>query len=742
MDQTPSNGRGVRARTRKANTSPTPTPSAPNSQPPTAAPTQANGTPGPAPRQRPKADKAGAVPAGGASGAPEARAASAVRAVRGVPPFDTYPAIAIENVLPELDGGHWPIKRVVGDVVEVSADIVKEGHDLLFARAVYRAEAEAAWHEAPMRLVENDRWAGEFVVAQNTRYVYSVLAFTDVFGSWRADLQKRLAAAQDLSSELLEGLRLVEQTVERCTDPTDRGRLQAYVKLWRSRHGPDGQREAAELAISAELGEVIDRWPDRSDATRFRRELQLIVDRPAARFAAWYEIFPRSQGTDPTRSATFREAEARLPAIAEMGFDTLYMTPIHPIGTTKRKGPNNSLVAGPNDPGSPYAIGGVGGGHTAIAPELGTLDDFLHFQEHARELGLELAMDFAINCSPDHPWVREHPDWFHHRPDGSIKFAENPPKKYEDIYPLNFRSPDWKHLWAALRDVVLLWAERGVRVFRVDNPHTKPLAFWEWLIRETHDVYPDAIFLAEAFTRPKMMKELAKLGFTQSYTYFTWRNTKWELQEYLTELTQTEMREYFRGNFFANTPDILPPILQLGGRPAFRMRLVLAATLSSVYGIYNGFELIENRPRGDAGTTEYYLDSEMYQHKVWDWQRPGNIVDDVRRINQARRDNPALQRYDNLRFYPVDNDQLLVYGKATPDAANIVVCVVNLDPFWPQSGWLDVPLQDWGIDTDQPYIMHDLLSGDHFTWRGRSNWVRLDPNVQAAHVFRVEIPHY
>src|SRR5579859_4617818 len=432
MDSTPSNGSSLRSRTRKANTSP--------AQPP-------NGASG----------KTGtAVKRGVASRSP-AQATAIVPAPRaGLPPLETYPAIAIEDVQPELDGGQWPIKRVVGDEVRVSADIFKEGHDLLQARVVYRTLDETEWHEQPMLPTENDRWVGTFRVDANTRYVYSVLAFTDVYGSWRADLQKRLAAAQDVSSELLEGLRLVERAVERCTDPTDRGRLQAYVKLWRSRHGPDGQREAAELAISAELGEVIDRWPDRSDATRFRRELQLIVDRPAARFAAWYEIFPRSQGTDPTRSATFREAEARLPAIAEMGFDTLYMTPIHPIGTTKRKGPNNSLVAGPEDPGSPYAIGGVGGGHEAVAPELGTLEDFLHFQQQAHAHGLELAMDFAINCSPDHPWVHEHPDWFYHRPDGSIKYAENPPKKYEDIYPLNFRSPDWKNLWAALRDVVLL----------------------------------------------------------------------------------------------------------------------------------------------------------------------------------------------------------------------------------------------------------------------------------------------
>jgi starch synthase (maltosyl-transferring) len=657
-------------------------------------------------------------------------------------PFETYSAISIEAVEPELDGGRWPIKRVVGDSVEVSADILKEGHEVLQARVIYRRSADAEWQEAPMRPLLNDRWVGRFTVAHNTRYIYSVLAFTDVFGSWRADFEKRLAAAQDVSSELLEGRRLLEQAVERSADASDHGRLAAYADRWRSLSGPAGMREAAELAISAQLGELMDRWPDRSDATCYHRELHISVDRPAARFAAWYEIFPRSQGTDPTRGATFREAETRLPAIAEMGFDTLYMTPIHPIGVTNRKGPNNSLIAGPHDPGSPYAIGSAAGGHEAVAPELGTLDDFLHFQQTARELGLELAMDFAINCSPDHPWVTEHPDWFYHRPDGTIKFAENPPKKYEDIYPLNFRSPDWQNLWIALRDIIRLWAGRGVRVFRVDNPHTKPLAFWEWCIREVQDEYPDMIFLAEAFTRPKMMMELAKAGFTQSYTYFTWRNTKWELEEYLTELTQTSMREYYRGNFFANTPDILPNILQVGGRPAFRMRLVLASTLSSLYGIYSGFELIENRARGVAGATEVYQDSEMYQHKVWDWDRPGNIVDDVARINRIRRGNPALQLYDNLRFCATDNDQLIAYFKATPDRSNIVLCVVNLDPFWSQSGWLQVPLEDWGIGPDQPYVMDDLFSGQRFTWRGNSNWVRLDPSQQPAHLFRVEIPRY
>jgi len=713
MESTPSNGSGGRARSPRSEN--------PNTR-------RGNG----------KTD--GAVATRSRSRA-AAKRAPVLRRVGPLPPFESYPALVIEDVTPELNGGRWPIKRVVGDSIDVSADIFKEGHDVVCAQVLYRAADEPTWHESPMRQGDNDRWHGTFSVDRNARYVYSIQVFTDWYGSWRADLQKRIAAAQDVTSELMEGVRLVEQAAERATNREDKGRLRAYAQRWRGfSNTPEGMREAAELAISAELADVMDRWPDRSDVTRYRREMEVIVDRPAARFGAWYEIFPRSQGTDPTRSATFKEAEARLPAIAAMGFDTLYMTPIHPIGHTKRKGPNNSLVAGPNDPGSPYATGSEAGGHDAIAPELGTLDDFLHFQKAAREHGLELAMDFAIQVSPDHPWVKEHPEWFYHRPDGSIKYAENPPKKYEDIYPLNFRTSDWKNMWAAWRDVILFWVEHGVRVLRVDNPHTKPMAFWEWLIRDIQSGYPDVIFLAEAFTRPKVMRALAKAGFTQSYTYFTWRNSAWELREYLTELTQSEMQEYYRGNFFANTPDILPHILQTGGRPAFRMRLVLAATLSSVYGIYSGFELCENTPRGP--NSEYYLDSEMYQHKVWHWHRPGNIVDDVTRINRIRRENPALHLYDNLRFVGSDNHQVLAYYKATPDTSNVIVGVVNLDPHWAQSAWIDVPLHEWGIGSDQLYVVHDLLTDARYTWRGSHNWVRLDPHVQVAHLFRVEVPRY
>jgi starch synthase (maltosyl-transferring) len=641
-----------------------------------------------------------------------------------LPPFDTYSAITIGNVSPEIDGGRWPIKRVVGDTVLVAATVFKEGHDLIVVRVAYRAAADAAWQTAPMALTENDRWVGGFSVTQNTRYAYTVEAYTDVFGSWRADLAKRVAAGQPVPSELLEGRRLVEQARAHAT-PADTAALDVSLRQW-----------SVEEALSEPLQLIMARLPDTADCTRYQPELGLIVDRAAARFAAWYEIFPRSQGTDPRRSATFREAGRRLPAIAAMGFDVLYMTPIHPIGVTNRKGPNNTLMAGPDDPGSPYAIGSAAGGHEAIAPELGTLADFEHFRQVAEAHGLELALDFAINVSPDHPWVREHPEWFYHRPDGSIKYAENPPKKYEDIYPVNFRACNWQELWAALRDIILVWVKRGVRTFRVDNPHTKPLAFWEWLIADVQREYPDVIFLSEAFTRPQVMKALAKAGFTQSYTYFTWRNTKWELTEYLTELTQTPMREYFRGNLFANTPDILPHVLQIGGRPAFRMRLVLAATLSSLYGIYSGFELAENTPREPG--SEYYLDSEMYQHKVWDWDRPGNLAGDVRRINQIRHENAALHEYDNLRFFGTDNEQLLGYLKATADHDNVLLMIVNLDPFHPQAGWVDVPAHEWGVGWDAPYLVHDLLSGERYTWHGNHNWVRLDPALQPAHILRVE----
>ena len=643
-----------------------------------------------------------------------------------------FRTVIIENVYPELDAGRFPVKRVVGDVLVVEADLLREGHDLVMAWLKYRPCDEDAWQQRPMQLLDNDRWRATFPLTRNTRYCFTIEAAPDVFRSWAADLKKKATAGQDVSSDRLEGHRLLRQTAERA-GPIDRATLEAAAE--RLVAGPLGV--ALDLADDEALAELAERYVDPALITRYDRLLEVVVDRERARYGAWYEIFPRSQGTDPTRGATFREAENRLPAIRAMGFDVLYLTPIHPIGITNRKGPNNSLRAGPNDPGSPYAIGGPAGGHTAIEPALGTLKDFDHFHEAVRSLGMELALDFAIQASPDHPWVKEHPEWFYHRPDGTIKYAENPPKKYEDIYPLNFFNPDWRGLWEALAEVVEFWAERGVRIFRVDNPHTKPFDFWAWLIQRVQQRYPDTIFLSEAFTRPKIMKLLAKLGFTQSYTYFTWRNEKAEIQEYLTEITSPPVSEYFRGNLFANTPDILPSILQQGGPPAFRLRLALAATAGSLYGIYSGFELCENRARPDS---EVYLDSEMYQYKVWDWDRPGNIVNFVTRVNRIRRENSALHEYDNLRFYQADDPHLLCYGKRSRDGSNTIVAVLNLDPFAPHDGLVHLPVGDLGLEPDAAYEVHDLLNEARYTWHGATNWVRLDPAVSPAHIFRVSGP--
>jgi starch synthase (maltosyl-transferring) len=493
---------------------------------------------------------------------------------------------------------------------------------------------------------------------------------------------------------------------------------------------------AAAVEVAGEVGleALMTRHLDRSRGTAYDRDLEVVVDRAAARFGAWYEMFPRSQGRAPGRSATFRECEDRLTDIAAMGFDVLYLPPIHPIGRTHRKGRNNAPVAGPGDPGSPWAIGSEAGGHKAVDPGLGTLEDFDHFVDAARRHGLEVALDFAVQCSPDHPYVREHPEWFYRRPDGAIKHAENPPKRYEDVYPLDFYGEGHEALWEELRSVVTHWIAHGVRIFRVDNPHTKPVPFWRWLIRGIQDEHPDVIFLAEAFTRPKVMKALAKAGFTQSYTYFTWRNFKDELAEYLTELTQSEMREYFRGNLFTNTPDILPEILQHGGRPAFKLRLALAATLSSVYGIYSGYELCESEA---VPGTEEYLDSEKYEYRVRDWDRPGHIKEYIARINRIRRENPALHEYRNLGFYPSEDPNVLFYGKMTVARDNVVLVAVNLDPFAAHSSVLHVPLAEIGLGSEETYQMHELITDTRQLWKGAANRVTLDPAVEPAAVWVV-----
>ena len=638
--------------------------------------------------------------------------------------------IVIQHVSPEIDGGRYPVKREVGDRLEVTADIFKEGHEALGAALRYRTSREEVWHETRMAPVGNDRWLGWIDLAENTRYVYGIAAYVETFESWRQELIKKQQTQDDLRSELLEGSAWARSTAARAVG-RPRARLEEYLARWQAAWSQD---EQFRIALDEDFAQLVRQHEERAILTLYSKELEVVVDRVRARFGAWYEMFPRSSGTVPGRSATFKECEARLPVIRAMGFDVLYLPPIHPIGRTNRKGPNNTLRADPDDPGSPYAIGNDLGGHDALEPSLGTFADFDRFVDAVHRHDMEIALDFAINCSPDHPYVTQHPDWFYHRPDGTIKYAENPPKKYEDIYPLNFYCADWRNLWDEMKRIICFWIGHGVKIFRVDNPHTKPVAFWEWLIRTIQTDRPEVFFLSEAFTRPKMMQTLAKAGFTQSYTYFTWRNFKHELTDYLRELTTGDMKEYFRGNFFTNTPDILPEILQHGGRPAFKFRLVLASTLSPSYGIYSGYELCENRA---VPGTEEYLHSEKYEYKVWDWERPGAISDYIARLNRIRREHPALQEYENLSFYECDSDQVLFYGKATLDRRITILVAVNLNPFQTQTADLRIPLGDLGIGPDDTYQLHELLTDRRDLMNGDHYQVRLDPQHEPAVIFAV-----
>ena len=658
-----------------------------------------------------------------------------------LPPEGERPSrVVVENVAPEVEGGRFPVKRTVGQKVVVEADVFADGHDALAAVVRYRKESDATWTELAMQPVANDRWRAAFEVTTLERHRYTVEAWVDPFRTWQQGLAKKVAAGAVDPVDLLVGAELVEQAAERA-DGLGRGspgfedaaRLRAFAAELRA-EAPIGPR--AESALQEELRLVVGRHPDRIHAARHPRELAVTVDRERARFSTWYELFPRSASPEPARHGTLQDVIDRLPYVASMGFDVLYLPPIHPIGHAFRKGKDNSAPASPEDVGSPWAIGGPEGGHTAIHPKLGTLDDFRRLVAHARELGIEIALDLAFQCSPDHPWVKEHGEWFHRRPDGSIQFAENPPKRYQDIYPIDFESPRWRELWAALLDVVAFWADEGVRIFRVDNPHTKPFRFWEWFIAEARGTRPDLIFLAEAFTRPKVMHELAKLGFTQSYTYFTWRNTKHELTEYLRELTMTQAREFLRPCFWPNTPDILAEPLQFGGRAMFQARLVLAATLAASYGIYGpAFEHMEGRAVRPG--SEEYLDSEKYQLRHWDLDRPDSLRDFIGRVNRIRRDNPALQSDQDLAFHRIDNEQLIVYSKATEDRSNVILVVVNLDPNHVHSGWLELPLELLGLSADEPYQVHDLLGGGRYLWHGARNYVELDPKSAPAQIFRV-----
>jgi starch synthase (maltosyl-transferring) len=700
--------------------------------------------------------------------------------------------VTVECVAPQLDCGRFPVKRLVGDIIEIGADVYKEGHDQLAARLLFQGPGDTDWRHAPMVFdYDTDRWYAAFTADRIGRWTFTVEGWTDLFGTWRSGLRKKVDADQDVSLELLEGAAMIRQAVRRAKfGPARAALLQAAAAL-------EDETELSlpvrvQRALDDELASLMADYFTPRDLTRYQRELEIEVDRERAGFAAWYELFPRSNGP-AGRHGTFETAAEQLPRIADLGFDVIYLPPIHPIGRTFRKGKNNSLTPEADDVGSPWAIGNEHGGHTAVAPELGTIDDFDRFVRRANALGLEVALDYALQCSPDHPWVKEHPDWFNIRPDGSIAYAENPPKKYQDIYPLNFWCDDRENLWNACRDIFLFWIAHGVKTFRVDNPHTKAFAFWEWCIAEVQREHPDTIFFAEAFTRPKRMKYLAKLGFTMSYTYFTWKNRALELREYLEELTQGPSAEYYRANFFANTPDILNEYLVHGGRSAFRIRLLLAGTLVPLYGIYSGFELIENVPVRVG--SEEYLDSEKYELKWRNYDAPGNINEDVRLINRIRRAEPALRLYRNLTFHDTENPEILVYRKAAPGAAradrarreliarlvrkdpravtatpraarsgdpssnggappeppfpptlitpsppagNDLLIVVNLDPHRVQETMVTVPIADMGIAADEPYVVHDLLTGARYTWRGARNYVRLDPRTQVGHVLRVE----
>jgi starch synthase (maltosyl-transferring) len=617
--------------------------------------------------------------------------------------------------------------------VLVSADIFADGHDQLGAMLLYRFAEDEAWREGPMRLVENDRWEGEFRVEKLGRYTYTMVAWVDAFRTWSADLAKRVKAQQDIALDLLIGADIVQASAERAGG-TDARMLADFARDLRN--SSDAPERALKLTGDSRLVDLVSQYRERDADARHEKELLVVVDPEKARFSTWYELFPRSCTNDAERPGTFRDVSERLGYIAAMGFDVLYLAPIHPIGRTERKGKNNSLNPSPQDPGSPWAIGSEEGGHKAIHPQLGTLEDFKELQRRARQFGIDVAIDIAFQTSPDHLYVREHREWFRERPDGTIQYAENPPKKYQDIYPFDFETEHAAELWEELKSVVVYWIDQGIRIFRVDNPHTKPFAFWEWLIGSVKQDYPEVIFLSEAFTRPKVMYKLAKLGFTQSYTYFAWKNSSRELREYFTEVTQPPIREFFRANLWPNTPDILNEYLQRGGRPAFMARFILAATLGANYGIYGpAFELCENRPVREG--SEEYLNSEKYEIRAWNTDDPNSLKDLITHVNSIRRAHPALQSDWSLKFHDVDNDQLIAYSKVSESGSDAILVVVNLDPRNKQSGWINVATELLGLGSQESYQVHDLLTDARYVWHGSLNFVLLDPAVLPAHIFQV-----
>jgi starch synthase (maltosyl-transferring) len=644
---------------------------------------------------------------------------------------DGIKRVVIEGVSPEIDGGVFPIKRTVGEKVVVEADIFSDGHDLLSCVLLFRKEEDRDWDAAPMDPLVNDRWRGSFQVSEMGRYRYTLKAWVDPFRTWRRDLRKRMDAGQDISVDLLIGRSLIEQAGRRARGAVAKALRQRVAAL-----SSAAEDEKVALALDEELAELMGLYPEKDFMTSYDKELPVVVERDKARFSTWYEMFPRSCAGKGGEHGTFEDCERILPYIASMGFDVLYFPPIHPIGISHRKGKNNAPTCKPGEPGSPWAIGAEPGGHKAVHPELGTLDDFRGLMQKAGEYGIEIALDLAFQCSPDHPYVKDHPEWFRRRPDGTLQYAENPPKKYEDIYPIHFETEQWQELFMELKSVVLFWIEQGIRIFRVDNPHTKPFIFWEWLIGEIKKEDPEVIFLSEAFTRPKVMYRLAKLGFSQSYTYFAWRNTKWEITRYFQELTRTGVKEFFRPNLWPNTPDILTEYLQTGGRPAFMGRLVLAATLGASYGIYGpAFELCVGEPK-EAGSEEY-LDSEKYEIKTWNLEDPLSLKDFIARVNRIRKENPALQSNETLRFHECDSEQILCFSKHTDGFSNMIFVVINLDPHYTHGGWVHFPVEELGLESSQGFQVHDLLSDARFLWHGSRNYLEIDPRVSPAFIFRV-----
>ncbi len=649
---------------------------------------------------------------------------------KGLPkPRNGRSRVVIEGVTPQVDGGRFTAKGVAGQSVTVEADVFGDGHDHVRARVLYRSADAKEWKAIEMEPLGNDRWRASFPVPSMGYYEFTVVGEVDHFETWRSELEKRIAAAQELELPLRTGAMLIVATAARVKGP-DKEKLLNWAKQIR-------EEQSTEAALDPELLATMSLYPDQNLQTRYEKDLRVWVDRERAGYSSWYELFPRSWAETPGQHGTFRDVAAQLDYVEDMGFNVLYLPPIHPIGVGFRKGKNNTTEAAPGDVGSPWAIGGKEGGHTAILPELGTMADFEFLLGRVKDAGMELAMDIAFQCAPDHPWVKEHPEWFKKRADGSIQYAENPPKKYQDIYPIDFESEDWEPLWEALKDVFTFWAAKGVLIFRVDNPHTKAFPFWEWCVAEVRAEYPEALFLAEAFTRPRVMQRLAKVGYSQSYTYFTWRETKEELTEYLTELTQTPVKDYMRPNFWPNTPDILPGILQQGGLAAFKSRLILAGTMSSNYGIYGpAYELGENTPFRKEKSEEY-LHSEKYEIKEWNRDDPRSLRPLVTRLNQARERNRALQMTNNLRFHTVDNPQLIAYSKATDDGANVVLTIVNLDPYGTQAGFVDLDLALLGIEPGQPFRVTDEMTDNAYVWTGSRNYVELRPQLIPGHVFVV-----